>query len=374
MRMQTIRNLIIPALVINSVLVGGGFATGRELVEFFLKLGPATGLAGLAVSMLLFSLCAAISYELARRHQAFDYDAFNAEYLFRFRYIFECVYVLGLFLVLAVVSAAASELLHDWSGLPKYLGALAFIGLISLLLAFPTRIVERVVSIWSLAFVVIFALLAASVLGESGGDVAAHLSSEPVDAGAALWNGLNYAAYNVPIIAILIFVARRFGSRREALIAGALVGPLALVPAFALYLALLAFYPAINAEPVPILYILDALDLGILGSLVELIVFGALLTTGAGLLHGLNERLIKVFSRAAPKDEGEPPRKRRLLRAGLAFSLLCISAFLATAVGLIDLIGRGYRFAALIYIFVFILPLILVGGWRLMRPAREERS
>ncbi|MGE6696381.1 hypothetical protein ACQKH5_01730 [Hyphomonas sp. NPDC076900] len=372
--MPALRNLLIPALVVNSVLVGGGFATGRELVEFFLKLGPATGLAGMTVSMIVFSLCAAISYELARRRQTFDYNSFNAEYLFRFRYMFEVVYVLGLLLVLAVVSAAASELLHDWAGLPKYLGAVAFIILISLLLAFPTAIIERVISLWSLAFVIIFALLAASVLSQSAGEVAATLSSEPVDAGAAIWNGLSYSAYNAPIIAVVIFVARRFRAPGEALIAGALVGPLALLPAFTLYFALLAFYPAINDQPVPILHVLDELDLGVLGSLVELIVFGALLTTGAGLLHGLNERVIQVLARRMLSDERSANRSWSLLRAGIAFSLLFISAFLATAVGLIDLIGSGYRFAALIYIFVFILPLILVGGGRLAWSAYRRQA
>lgn len=367
MNTRTLENLILPALVINSVLVGGGFATGRELVEFFLSLGPVTGLLGLGVSMLLFSLCAAVSYELARRHETYDYDAFNAQYLFNLRYLFEGVYIIGLLLVLAVVSAAASELLNDWSGLPKYFGALIFIGLISLLLAFPTRIIERIVSLWSVAFVAIFAWLAFAVLGRFGSDISLALSQDQIKPDAALWNGLNYAAYNVPIIAVLIFVARRFRSRGEALAAGLLVGPLALMPAFALYLALLAFYPTINSEPVPILFILDALDLGLLGNLVELIVFGALLTTGVGLLHGLNERLIKVVEHQDENRGRAPHGKRRVMRAGIAFLLLFISAFLATAIGLIDLIGKGYRFAALIYIFVFILPLLLIGGSRLLR-------
>jgi uncharacterized membrane protein YkvI len=46
---------IVPGLVIQAVLVGGGYATGRELVEFFVSKGPATGLAGLALTAVFFS-------------------------------------------------------------------------------------------------------------------------------------------------------------------------------------------------------------------------------------------------------------------------------------------------------------------------------
>ena len=52
-----------------AVLVGGGYATGRELVEFFVSKGPATGLAGLALTALWFSAGAMVSFELARRYR-----------------------------------------------------------------------------------------------------------------------------------------------------------------------------------------------------------------------------------------------------------------------------------------------------------------
>jgi uncharacterized membrane protein YkvI len=41
---------IVPGLVIQAVLVGGGYATGRELVEFFISKGPATGTAPISFS------------------------------------------------------------------------------------------------------------------------------------------------------------------------------------------------------------------------------------------------------------------------------------------------------------------------------------
>ena len=83
---------VVPGLVIQAVLVGGGYATGRELVEFFVSKGPATGLAGLALTALWISGAAVVSFELARRYSAFDYRSFCRIFLGRFWILFEIGY------------------------------------------------------------------------------------------------------------------------------------------------------------------------------------------------------------------------------------------------------------------------------------------
>jgi len=35
---------LLPGFLFQSVIIGGGYATGRELVEFFLSVGPPAGL------------------------------------------------------------------------------------------------------------------------------------------------------------------------------------------------------------------------------------------------------------------------------------------------------------------------------------------
>ncbi|MGH8081706.1 MAG: hypothetical protein ACREP7_14115, partial [Lysobacter sp.] len=108
--------LLVPGLVVQAVIVGGGYATGRELSEFFLAQGPLTGLLGLGVTALLFSAVSMLGFELARRQRAFDYRSFCAIFLGRFAFAFELGYFATLLLVLSVVSAAASELLRSMFG------------------------------------------------------------------------------------------------------------------------------------------------------------------------------------------------------------------------------------------------------------------
>jgi uncharacterized membrane protein YkvI len=41
--------------------------------------------------------------------------------------------------------------------------------------------------------------------------------------------------------------------------------------------------------------------------------------------------------------------------------------FVAGEIGLVDLIASGYRFLAWLFLAVFVVPLITIGSWRLLR-------
>ena len=47
LKSQTFQKYFLPGFVFQSVVIGGGYGTGRELVEFFLTDGPAAGLIGI---------------------------------------------------------------------------------------------------------------------------------------------------------------------------------------------------------------------------------------------------------------------------------------------------------------------------------------
>ena len=62
----------------------GGYATGRELVEFFLPHGPIGGLLSMGVAALIWSLVMAVSFELCRMTRSYDYKSFSQQLLGRF--------------------------------------------------------------------------------------------------------------------------------------------------------------------------------------------------------------------------------------------------------------------------------------------------
>src|SRR5207342_870425 len=58
---------LLPGFAFKAVVIGGGYATGRELAEFFLPSGAWGGLAAMALSMAIFSLCCVVTFLFARR-------------------------------------------------------------------------------------------------------------------------------------------------------------------------------------------------------------------------------------------------------------------------------------------------------------------
>jgi uncharacterized membrane protein YkvI len=57
---------LLPGFAFKAVVIGGGYATGRELAEFFVPAGPRGGLLAMALAMLLFSLVCVVTFLFAR--------------------------------------------------------------------------------------------------------------------------------------------------------------------------------------------------------------------------------------------------------------------------------------------------------------------
>ena len=83
MKSRFFQKYLLPGFVFQSLVIAGGYGTGAELVEFFLSLGPLTGLLAMGVATLIWSAVAASSFELARLTQSYDYRTFFTHLLGR---------------------------------------------------------------------------------------------------------------------------------------------------------------------------------------------------------------------------------------------------------------------------------------------------
>ncbi len=85
---------LLPGFVFQSIIIAGGYGTGRELVEFFLRYGPLGGLLGmLLIATVVMSVTAAASFEFARVFQTFDYRAFFVQLLGRAWFLYEVFFL-----------------------------------------------------------------------------------------------------------------------------------------------------------------------------------------------------------------------------------------------------------------------------------------
>jgi uncharacterized membrane protein YkvI len=364
---STFQRIWLPGFVLQSVIIGGGYATGRELVEFFLSSGPVSGLLGMLVATIVFSIVSALCFELARLTQSLTYRSFFHQLLGGGWFLFEIAYfALGL-LVLAVVGAAAGELTGAHLGIPPTVVTVIFMALVGLLVFWGTAMIEKVLSSWALLLYVTYVTLVACYLWQNGGDLMTNLSAGPVGSDWLL-RGVRYAGYNVAVIPVILFCVSHMTSRKDALTAGALAGPLIMAPALLFYLAMAAAFPAILDSSVPADYLMQKLDMPWLMVIFYIVIFGTLVATGTAFIHAVNERIDEVYR----EQNKEMPH---WLRAAVAFGALLIAVILAGRIGLIDLIAKGYGTLTWAFIAVFVVPLCTIGVWKIWHaPPSSRRS
>ena len=126
------QRFLLPGFAFKAVVIGGGYATGRELAEFFVPSGPLGGVLGMLLAMLIWSAVCVVTFLFARETGAKDYLTFFKELLGPFWVVFEIAYILFIILILAVFGAAAgaiAEAVFDW---PRLAGTLSLmVGIIS---------------------------------------------------------------------------------------------------------------------------------------------------------------------------------------------------------------------------------------------------
>jgi uncharacterized membrane protein YkvI len=318
---------LLPGLAFKAVVIGGGYATGRELAEFFLPSGPWGGIRAMALAMAIWSAICAVTFLFSRASNTRDYQSFMRALLGPAWIAFEAAYVVFVVLVLAVFGAAAGAIGAAALGLPTIVGTLILMAAIGLVTAYGARIVAGF----------------ARPAGEAGW----------------VMGGAEYASYNVIGAVVILPVLRHLTSNRDAVIAGLIAGPLAILPALMFFTCMMAYYPEIASATLPSDYLLQRLDLPLFRYLFQLMIFAALLESGTGFVHAINERVGHAFRRRRNRELS--PAARALIALGtLVFCVLVAEHF-----GLVTLISRGYRALALVVLLVFVLPLFTVGIYRL---------
>ena len=352
---------LLPAFAFKAVVIGGGYATGRELAEFFLPSGPWGGLLGMAFAGAVWSLVAAVTFLFARAVGAFDYRSFFKALLGRFAIAFEAAYFAILFLILAVFGAAAGAIGTTLFAWPAWIGTVALALAIATVVAAGNRAVERLFKWVSIFLYATYAVFLALCLWRFGDRIAAGFSA-PVPIGRDWpFGSITYAGYNIIGAVVILPVTRHLTSAKDAVLAGLLCGPLAMVPAILFFVCMVADYPAIGQATLPSDLLLRELRLPVFHVIFQLMIFGALLESGAGLVHAVNERVSAAWE---VRKGGELCRGGRL---GIASALLVGSMLLAGRFGLIALIAKGYGALAWVFIAVYVAPLLTLGVWRLWR-------
>jgi uncharacterized membrane protein YkvI len=354
------QRFLLPGFAFKAVVIGGGYATGRELAEYFLPSGPHGAIAGMLLAMVLWSLICAATFLFARRFRAFDYVSFVQALLGRAWIAFELAYLMFVILILAVFGAAAGALGEAVVGVPRFFGTLALMIAIALVVAFGNTSVERLFKYVSFLLYGVYIAFAVLAFAHFGDRIAAGLHSSVPPVGW-VWGGVTYAAYNVVGAIAILPVLRHLQSDSDAIVAGVIAGPLAMLPALIFLLCMLAYYPQIASQALPSDFLLQRLSMPVFHLVFQIMIFAALLESGSGAIHAVNERIAQTWRTRHSKNLDAR------IRLGLSLGMLIVCMLLAQRFGLVALIARGYRMLALVFLLVYVVPLLTVGISRLLR-------
>lgn len=370
--------LVLPALVLQSVLVGGGYASGREVVEFGARFGVLGEYALLAI-FLGFTAVSVLVFEFARVTRSYDYKSFVEGLIGRAWPAFDVLFVAMAILVIAVMAAAAGSILETTLGVPYLVSVAGIVILVGLLLAQGSRVIEAVKTAGSALLYGGFLAFAAVVLFTQGPELWATIRAGDASQapGATPWgavgSGILYVGYNLAVYPAVLFVLHRQDSRADAVIAGIAAGAVMTVPFALTYLAVLAFYPspAVLDAAVPWLAMLEEVGIAPVTIAYGIVVGWTLLETSLGLLHAILDRVDRhledtaIGSLAGREELGQT-------ETGLIGAGVLLAAALLAQLGIIDLVAKGYTAMAIGFLVLFALPLFTVGLYRIATDGRPS--
>lgn len=355
----TFKKYFVPGIIFQSVVIAGGYGTGRELVEYFVNYGTVGGLmAMLLISMVIWCLVCAATFEFARMFKAYDYRTFFRELLGKFWILYEICYYVLLLIVLAVVASAAGSILEEIFGLNYWVGVIGMMTGVGILVFKGKETIEKVLSYWSFLLYGMYVLFLIFAFSKFGGQIANAVTNGNIEPGWAM-GGFQYAFYNLGIIPAVLFATRHIETRKEAIGSGIMAGVIGMVPGLFLYLAIIGQYPAVLEATVPTNFILTEIGSPLLQITFQIVLFVTLIETGTGFIYAVNERISSVY-----KEKGQQMSKG--LTAGLTVSLLVIGAFIAQF-GLVGLIAQGYGTITWGFFIFYVVPVLTLGVYKIVK-------
>jgi len=359
-RTKRFARFLLPGLAFKAAVIGGGYATGRELATFFVPSGPIGGLAAMLLAMAVWSVVCAATFAFAHRTASQDYRTFFSNLLGPFWPTYEIAWFLALMLILAVYAAAAGAIGHSLFGWPELAGALLLTVMIAAVTAWGNHAVERLFKYVSILLYGTYAAFVVLSLTHYGDRIVGAFQAGGWQSGWAQ-GGITYASYNIIGAIVILPVTRHLTSTRDAVIAGMIAGPLAMLPAILFFIPMVAWFPGIANEALPSDFLLERLNLPWFRILFQIMIFAALLESAVSGVHSINERVATVWK--ARRGAELTPGARVVLTLGV----LAVSVFVAGRYGLVALIAQGYSWLAAAFLLIYVLPLMTLGLWRLAR-------
>ena len=367
---------ILPGVLLQSVLIGGGYATGREIYSYGAKFGAMGWISGLTIGI-GFALFAFLTFEICRIYKVYDYKNYIRQVIGPLWPVMDILTVL-IAIVLIAVMAAATGSIFEQVGLPNILGSVVIVFLCGLLNFKGSKVIEKFESVGTVLLYGGYILFTIIVLVKKGGNIPqvfAAMDTSAVGGSVTLplciWTGILYVAYNINAIPMGMFSLTRQTKRKETLVSGIIAGLLMVIPWFLSYFAMMCFYgdtSIVGADvATPWMVMIKAVNGGpVLLGLFSLVMGWTLVETATGCIHMIIDRFDVALAERGNAKMSD--RKR-----GLITVATLIAALLLSRIGVVTLIEKGYSYLSYGFILFYLLPTLIIGGYKILRHKEKKQ-
>ncbi|GAB3670303.1 membrane protein [Zhihengliuella somnathii] len=297
-RARRIPRALMFAGAIVAFLIGSGFATGQEILQYFASYGF-WGIAGTGLLVLALMTYVCIEFLTAGQSQRFErpsriFHYYCGRYLGTF---FDYFSILFVFLSFAVMVSGAGAVFQEHYGLSKYVGGIGLALAVGATVWFGLgRLVDVIGKIGPLIVVIAVALGVLGIVrgtdGVAGGN--ALLPTLELTQASTNWfmSGLSYVGFCMLwLAAFLTALGGTARTRREAANGGLIGGVAFSLACVVVALGLLANIARVNGTEIPLLVL--AADLSpVLASGFSAIILAGIYTTAVPLLWTVSSRFV----------------------------------------------------------------------------------
>ncbi|ACJ34335.1 YkvI family membrane protein [Anoxybacillus flavithermus] len=268
------------AFVYVGTVVGAGFATGKEIVQFFTQYGS-IGVVTIAMSGCLFIFFGTRLMVMANRLQARSYEQFNAYLFGKMSVVVNLFMFVVLFSVTSVMLSGAGAVFEEQLHMPAYVGLL-----FTMLLAFVTMLfgLNGILSV-NMVVVPLMIIFSLSIALINESDIV--WTKPPL---AAFFSPFAYVAFNLAMAqVVLVPLATEVRDERAIRLGGWLGGILLMFILFSSHFAL-SLLPNLPSYSIPMAEVVKRSLTSFYGLYVVMI-YGEIFTSFIAGVFGLHRKL-----------------------------------------------------------------------------------
>lgn len=338
------------------VIVGAGFASGQEILQYFTSFGL-LGIIGAVIASALFAYLGMVLMQIGSRMQTTSHR--DAIYKISGRYlgvVIDYIIIFTLFGVGVVMIAGAGSNLNQQFEFPYFVGTSLMTILVLIAgMAKVNRFVAIIGSITPFLILIVIILSIYSVL--SMDNTFTNLNSIAMEQPTTLPNwfisAINYVSFNIAVGASMSLVMGGAQHNEKTAALGGLVGGLGIGVLIILsHLAIFSKIDLVQGYEMPMLQLANQVSPA-LGFFMAIVLFGMIFNTAASMFFSFGARFVEI---------GTPKFKAFLV-------VTLVIAYLLSFFGFTDLVSYFYPLIG--YLGLFLIGALIIASVRIHKLEKE---